>query len=96
MNSYLILDLEIHELEPFQEYIEQIPRLIEKYLGRYMVRGDKPTVIEGNWSPQRVVVIEFPSRKDAENFLSDPESRELFTLRHKTTTSKLVLVDGCT
>jgi uncharacterized protein (DUF1330 family) len=40
-------------------------------------------------------VIEFPSRENAEAFLSDPEAKELFKLRHKSTTSKMILVDGC-
>jgi uncharacterized protein (DUF1330 family) len=43
-----------------------------------------------------MVIIEFPERKNAEAFLSDPEIQDLFKVRHDTTTSKLVLVDGCT
>jgi len=43
-----------------------------------------------------MVIIEFPERKNAAAFLSDPEIQDLFKVRHDTTTSKLVLVDGCT
>jgi len=43
-----------------------------------------------------MVIIEFPERENAEAFLSDPEIQGLFKLRHGTTTSKLVLADGCT
>jgi uncharacterized protein (DUF1330 family) len=56
----------------------------------------QPTIIEGDWKPERVVIIEFPERENAEAFLSDPEIQDLFKLRHDTTTSKLVLADGCT
>ena len=42
-----------------------------------------------------MVVIEFPARENAEAFLSDPDCRDLFAIRHNTTTSRLVLVDGC-
>jgi len=43
-----------------------------------------------------MVIIEFPERAKAEAFMSDPEIQDLFKVRHATTTSKLVLVDGCT
>ena len=43
-----------------------------------------------------MVIIEFPARENAEAFLRDPEIQDLFMVRHETTTSKLVLVDGCT
>jgi uncharacterized protein (DUF1330 family) len=45
---------------------------------------------------ERMVIIEFPERGKAEAFLSDPEIQDLFKVRHATTTSKLVLADGCT
>jgi uncharacterized protein (DUF1330 family) len=50
---------------------------------------------EGDWKPERMVIIEFPERQNAEAFLSDPDIQDLFKVRHDTTTSKLVLVDGC-
>ena len=43
-----------------------------------------------------MVIIEFPDRDNAEAFLGDPDIQDLFRIRHTTTTSKLVLVDGCT
>ena len=43
-----------------------------------------------------MVILEFPKREKAEAFLDDPEARDLFKVRHATTTSRLVLVDGCT
>ncbi len=95
MNAYLILDFTIHDLDSFFEYINKIPEFIEKHSGRYIVQGEVPTVMEGDWSPERVVVLEFPSRDNAKQFLADPEAQSLFSIRHNTTTSKLILVDGC-
>ena len=95
MNAYLVLDITIHDFDKFREYINKIPEFIEKHSGRYIVQGEEPTVMEGDWNPERMVVIEFPSRESAKAFLQDPEAQTLFAIRHKTTTSKLVLVDGC-
>ena len=58
--------------------------------------GKPPTPIEGGWKPERMVIIEFPARDNAQAFLSDPEIQDLFKVRHATTTSRLVLADGCT
>jgi uncharacterized protein (DUF1330 family) len=41
-----------------------------------------------------MVILEFPSRQNAEAFLDDPDAQALFDVRHKTTTSRLILVDG--
>jgi len=95
MKAYLVLDLTIHDLAGFKPYIAAIPAFIAKHGGKYIVQGAQPTTMEGDWTPQRLVVIEFPARENAQAFLSDPACQDLFRVRHETTTSKLLLVDGC-
>jgi uncharacterized protein (DUF1330 family) len=95
VKAYLVLDLTIHDFTGFQPYIAGIPAFIDKHSGRYIVRGVEPTTVEGDWRPERMVVIEFPARENAEDFLNDPDAQGLFKIRHETTTSKLVLVEGC-
>jgi uncharacterized protein (DUF1330 family) len=96
MKAYLVLDLSVNDFVGFKKYIAEIPAFIAKHSGKYIVRGVQPTTIEGDWKPERMVIIEFPAREKAEAFLSDPVIQDLFELRHATTTSKLLLVDGCT
>jgi uncharacterized protein (DUF1330 family) len=96
MKAYLVLDLAINDFAGFGEYIAAIPAHIAKHGGQYIVQGVEPTCIEGDWKPQRMVIIEFPERSNAEAFLGDPVIQDLFRVRHETTTSRLVLVDGCT
>lgn len=96
MKAYLVLDFSIHDLPGFMPYVEAIPAFIAKHGGRYIVRGVEPTVMEGDWAPERMVILEFPARENARAFLDDPDARKLFDVRHKTTASKLVLVEGCT
>ncbi|WP_315826156.1 MULTISPECIES: DUF1330 domain-containing protein [unclassified Bradyrhizobium] len=96
MKAYLVLDLAVHDFASFKAYIERIPAFIARHGGRYIVQGAVPTPVEGNWRPERMVILEFPSRQHATDFLTDPEIQHLFAIRHQTTTSRLVLVDGCT
>jgi uncharacterized protein (DUF1330 family) len=96
MKAYLVLDFAILDLEGFRPYIAAIPAFIAKHSGRYLVQGAVPTTMEGDWKPERLVILEFPARQNAEAFLGDPDIQSLFKVRHETTDSRLVLVDGCT
>ncbi len=93
--AYLVLDFSITDLPGFLPYVEGIPAFIAKHGGKYIVRGVEPTVMEGDWAPERVVILEFASSEKAKAFLSDPDARLLFDRRHRTTDSKLILVEGC-
>jgi len=92
--AYLILDFSITDLSAFMEYVQKIPAYIEKHSGKYIVEGVKPRTIEGAWEPDTIVLLEFPTKENAESFLTDPEIQELFKIRHRTTKSNLVLVEG--
>ncbi len=95
MHAYLVLDFTVNDLRGFLPYVNAIPAFIEKHGGRHIVRGAEPAVMEGDWAPERLVILEFPSQENARAFLDDPEAQALFAVRHKTTTSKLILADGC-
>ena len=94
MTAYLVLDLRVDDLREFLPYVEAIPKFIAKHGGRYASKGANPVVMEGDWTPQRLVILEFPSRDDAQSFLADPDAQDLFARRHRSTTSRLVLVEG--
>ena len=94
MKAYLILDLTITDGRTFMEYVEKIPTYLARHHGEYIVEGVEPEIIEGNWKPERIVVLEFESKKHAKAFLEDPETQPLFAIRHRSTDSKLILVEG--
>ncbi len=95
MSAYLVIDMTIHDLERFTQYIRGVPAFIKKHSGKYIVQGVEPTVMEGDWAPERMIIIEFPAREHAIAFLEDPKFQDLVAIRHNTTTSQVVLVDGC-
>ena len=95
MKAYLVLDISVQDMPAFSEYIQKIPRLIARHSGKYIVQGVEPKILEGEWKPERVVIIEFPSRTNAESFYNDSEAKALFEIRYKSTHSNLMLIDGC-
>lgn len=94
MKAYIILDLSIHDMGSFAQYIEEIPAHIQRHGGRYIVQGSVPESVEGSWTPERVVVLEFPSKEVAKGFLADPTIQPLFELRHRSTHSQTILVES--
>ena len=94
MSAYMIVDLDVHEQQGFQEYRAGVPALIAKHGGEYLVRGGDFEVIEGDWQPHRLVLFRFPDRKAIRSFHDDPEYAELKALRQRTSSTIVVAVDG--
>ena len=67
--------------------------LLEKYSGRYLVRRREVDVLEGEWHPTRLTVIEFPTKARATEFYDSREFREIVGLRLSSARTNLVLVD---
>lgn len=97
MKAYLLIDVNIIDLDGFMEYVKRIPELLQKHAGNYLVQGVTPTVIEGDSGvPQRSVLIEFPNREAAESFLAERAQSDLHEVWARTTNSRILLVDGST
>jgi len=94
MAAYLIATIELHDPERYQAYVEHVPALIERHGGRYLVRGGATRVLEGTWSPARLIVLEFASRKAALAFYDDPAYAPFKQLRQSISASSVVLADG--
>lgn len=94
MPVYLIADITVHDAERYREYVENVPALIRKHGGVYRVRGGDLQILEGDWSPSRLIVLEFPDRDAALAFHNDPEYEPYRNLRQSISDSNLVIVDG--
>jgi uncharacterized protein (DUF1330 family) len=94
MPGYIIAELEITDPAGFEEYRKQVPATIQKYGGRYVVRGGTTQTLEGDWQPKRLVVLEFPSLEQARRWYDCEEYRGPKALRIKTTRSRVVLAEG--
>jgi uncharacterized protein (DUF1330 family) len=96
MAVYLIIEIQIKNRTLYSQYVEKVPEIIEKYGGRYLVRGGKVTpFLSGNWNPERIILIEFDSAEQIKNCFQSPEYLELAPLREQSTISKAIIVEGC-
>ncbi|MGO1296503.1 MAG: DUF1330 domain-containing protein [Vibrio sp.] len=94
LKSYLVLDFTIKDLNGFIEYVEKIPMYLDKYSAKYLVEGVVPEIIEGSWEPNTLVILEFSDENNVNGFLTDPEVKELFKVRHENTEGNLIKVNG--
>lgn len=94
MKAYALLDLQITDQERFLEYQKVAPATVAQYDGKFIVKGGHTTKHEGDWAPSRLVVIEFPSRARAEEWLNSEEYQKATLLRQAAAKTNIILVDG--
>ncbi len=94
MAAYLIVDLKITDPIAWEAYKAAVPAVIHKHGGEYLIRGGALQVLEGEWQPNRVVVLRFPDGRALDAFWSDPEYLPLKELRHRVAHSNIVRVEG--
>ena len=94
MTAYVILDIDVHDPAQYEEYKKLSPASIATYGGKFIVRGGKTETLEGDWSPSRLVVLQFDSVDRAKAWINSEEYREARAMRHKTSTSQAVVVEG--
>lgn len=94
MPGYLIAHLEVTDPQGFEAYRAAVPAVIEKFGGRYLVRGGRVAALEGEWTVPRLVVIAFDSVAAARRFYDSPEYQEILPLRLKAARGTLVIAEG--
>lgn len=94
MTAYMIVDVDIADLPRYEDYKQKVPALIARHGGEYLVRGGAHEVIEGDWTPTRMVLFRFPSRAAIHAFFADPDYKPLAALRHEIAKSRILAVDG--
>jgi uncharacterized protein (DUF1330 family) len=94
MSAYIIVEIDIVDPAGYEEYKELAGATVEKYGGRYIVRGGKTEVLEGDWKPKRIVVLEFESMQRAKDWLNSEEYREPRKMRHRTAKTNMLVIEG--
>lgn len=96
MTAHLVADITITDPEDYQEYTRQVEATINRFGGRYIVRGptSQPKVIEGDWQPTRITILEFPSMEQAKAWYDSPEYAAIRGIRQRASDSRLILVQG--
>jgi len=94
MPAYVIVEIDIVDRAGYEEYKKLASATVENYGGKYIIRGGRTEVLEGDWKPKRVVVLQFESAQRAKDWLNSEEYREPRKMRHRTARTNMILVEG--
>ncbi|OGB18211.1 MAG: hypothetical protein A2W72_12515 [Burkholderiales bacterium RIFCSPLOWO2_12_67_14] len=93
--AYIIVNMQISNMEQYQQYMAAAPAAVAAAGGEYLVRGGRFEVLEGDWQPTRIAMLRFPSYEQAKAFY-DSEMYRLARAKRAGATEffNLVLVEG--
>ena len=94
MSAYIIVDVRVTDPEVYVGYTKLVPATVEAYGGKFIVRGGAAENMEGDWEPNRVVVLEFESVAQAKAWYNSEEYREPKGIRHSASHAKMIVVEG--
>ncbi len=94
VSAYVITQVEVTDAARFGEYAKLAPIAAGKYGGRYLARGGETAALEGNWQPQRLGIVEFPTLEQAKRFYDSPEYQEAKQVRSGAANMKMLAVEG--
>ena len=94
MPAYVIVNIEIMDPTQYEAYKQMAPGTVEAYGGRYLVRGGPVDIVEGRWTPRRVVVLEFPSKRQAHAWWNSSEYADAKSIRQACAYTEMVFVEG--
>ena len=94
MPAYVIVETEVHDAEQYDRYKAVAPDAVHAGGGRFVARGGELAVLEGDWEPSRLVVLEFPDLEAAKAFYDSETYQEAKALREGAARLNMVAVEG--
>ncbi|HKU72203.1 MAG TPA: DUF1330 domain-containing protein [Burkholderiales bacterium] len=94
MAAYVIVDMNVTDTVKIADYRTLAEKSVADYGGRFIVRGGQTEVLDGDWIPKRVVILEFPGMAEARRWRASPEYAKAVEIRNKAAKTQMILVEG--
>ena len=94
MTAFVIVDINVTDPVRYEEYKKLAAPTVELYGGKYLARGGRTETLEGDWSPGRLVILQFDSVDQAKSWVNSPEYSGPRKIRHETATSTMIVTEG--
>lgn len=94
MSAYLIARINVTDMDQYKKYIQLSPGIIEKFGGKFIVRGGDLVTLEGAEETGRVVLVEFPDSETAQAFYHSDEYQAAIKVRQHAADGQFIVVDG--
>ena len=94
MPAYVVVDISVNDAVTYERYKLLATGAIAAHGGRYLARGGATQTLEGDWTPSRLVILEFPTSAKARAWWESVEYSEAKALRQASADTRMVLLDG--
>lgn len=94
MAGYIIVDVKVTDPEAYERYRASVPATLAAYGGKFIVRGGRAETLEGDWEPNRIVVVEFESVEKAKAWWSSEDYAAPKRLRQSASITRMIVVEG--
>jgi uncharacterized protein (DUF1330 family) len=94
MSAYVITDIQVTDPMRYEDYKVLSSSSAALYGGTFIVRGGAHESLEGDWQPNRVVILEFPSADHVRRWWSSPEYEAAKAIRREAAESRIIMVEG--
>ena len=94
MTAFVIVEIEVRDPEAYENYKSLVPASVEAYGGRFIARGGATESLEGEWAPERIVVLEFPSLERARQWWASPEYSDAKAIRMRAAQTRMIATEG--
>jgi uncharacterized protein (DUF1330 family) len=94
MPAYLIVETDVHDPDRYERYKQASPAAVAAGGGRFIARGGELAVLEGDWNPKRIVLLEFENLEAAKRFYDSSEYQAAKALREGAANLNMVAVEG--
>ncbi len=94
MFAYAIVDVEIYDIEKFLQYQKEIAPLLRAAGAKYLARGGQCRVYEGDYTPDSLILLQFPSQEVMDSFFESDEYLALGAQREACSSSRVIAVEG--
>jgi len=94
MSAYAIMDLEVHDIEAYLAYQQALRPLLDAAGARYLARGGPFRVLDGDYQPRRLVLMEFPDFDALEDFFEGEPYLALEPRRRACSAARILAVQG--
>jgi uncharacterized protein (DUF1330 family) len=94
MPAYVVIETDINDPQQYERYKAASPDAVHSGGGSFLVRGGELAVLEGDWDPSRLVILEFPDLDAVKRWYDSPEYVEARKLREGAANLRMVAVQG--
>jgi uncharacterized protein (DUF1330 family) len=93
-SAYILANVHVTNPQQYEEYRKLSSAAIQQYGAEICIRGGKVELLEGDWTPERVVLLKFPSLEAARRFNDSPEYGQARQSRQGAAVMRMVLIEG--